>query len=61
MKVSLAELAEEIYKTVRKRSVRRTLLEKSRHYAYHYVHEETVVLMAIWSTSRGHGPPLHKR
>ena len=47
-----------IYKTLGGREVRRTLLEKTRHYVYHYVAEDAVVVVAIWGTERGNGPPL---
>lgn len=52
--------AGETYKRLQGQAVRRTLLEKTRHYVYHFVDDddETVVVIAIWSTERGHGPPL---
>ena len=50
--------AGEVYKNLRGRELRRTLLEKTRHYVYHYAESETVIVLAIWSTNRGHGPPL---
>jgi plasmid stabilization system protein ParE len=56
--LSVSPGAGEVYKNLGGRALRRTLLEKTRQYVYHYAEDETVIVIAIWSTERGHGPPL---
>lgn len=50
----------ENYKNIEGGAVRRTLLPKTRHYAYHHVDGESVVVLAVWSTLRADGPPLSR-
>jgi plasmid stabilization system protein ParE len=38
--------------------VRRVLLRSTRYHVYYKIHEEDVVLLAVWSGLRGHGPDL---
>lgn len=54
--------AGEAYKPLAGRTVRRTLLKRTRRYVYHFVlDDETVLVIAVWGTERGQGPPLRLR
>jgi hypothetical protein len=48
------------YCHVRGRLIRRWLMKKSRHHVYYWHDRTTDVLniLAVWSATRGHGPPL---
>lgn len=60
--LEVAPDAGEPYETLRNRRVRRALMPKTRHYAYHYiVNDDVLEIIAIWGTQRGDGPPLHDR
>jgi len=60
--LEVAPDAGEAYETLRNRRVRRALMSKTRHYAYHYiVSADLLEIIAIWGTKRGDGPPLHER
>jgi plasmid stabilization system protein ParE len=57
--------APDVGRQLRRRDVpglRRVLLPRSRHHIY-YVHDEErseVIILAVWSAVRGHGPPLRR-
>jgi plasmid stabilization system protein ParE len=51
----------EMYETIEQGAVRRTLLPRTRHYAYHGIENDQVIVYAIWGTPRGEGPPLRAR
>jgi len=51
----------EKYETIEEGAVRRTLLPRTRHYAYHAIADNEVVVYAIWGNPRGEGPPLRQR
>ena len=54
--------AGEHYENLGRRKVRRVLMHRTRHYAYHYVvNDDVVEIIAIWGTQRGEGPPLRER
>jgi plasmid stabilization system protein ParE len=54
--------AGETYKRLAGHAVRRTLLERTRRYVYHFVaDDETVLVVAVWGTERGQGPRLRLR
>jgi plasmid stabilization system protein ParE len=55
--------AGERYKKLKGHWVRRTLLEKTRQYVYHFANDEegSVIVLAIWGTERRGGPPLRFR
>lgn len=51
----------EKYETIEEGGVRRTLLPRTRHYAYHGIEDNEVIVYAIWGNPRGEGPPLRSR
>lgn len=59
--LATAPEAGETYRKIGGEAVRRTLLPKTRHYAYHHVQQDEVIVLAVWSTLRGEGPPLPPR
>ena len=38
--------------------VRRVLLRSSRYHVYYKIHEDAVIILAVWSAVRGTGPKL---
>ena len=38
--------------------VRRVLLRSSRYHVYYTIHEDAVIILAVWSAVRGSGPDL---
>jgi plasmid stabilization system protein ParE len=40
--------------------VRRILLRSTRYHIYYVVHEDTVLVLAVWNAHRGTGPDLLK-
>jgi plasmid stabilization system protein ParE len=41
--------------------VRRAFLARTRFHVYYVVRPEEIVVVAVWSALRGHGPPLGRR